>query len=567
MERVKKICNTCGSELKESAKFCGHCGSEVKAEQTVATQNEVKVEQAATPQKEVENERTDFISKGTTIGKGVQNNNNTIIVILCVIAVIIAAIIVIVFISKIKDRDTNVSVSNNLSVEMDEEGKNSEDLQETENIVEVEDEPHELLVGVPVEYMSLRATPGLGEDVIAQLSAGTYLKWYGESQIVDEKEYYKVKVRESGQEGYVAARFCVNVEFEPSLEELTIVETETTLYTYEMMIQDIQTLCNTYPNCLTDRIIGYSVDNREIHEIILGNPNAQNHIMMQAGIHGREYMTSQLIMKMLEYYAYYYDTAEFDRIAYKDLFDKTALHVVPMTNPDGVTISQLGVQALNDSSLADIVYECYLRDKETLAYEEDSNGDMNWVDYYKDSNYNKATSGNTREITFEEYQTIWKANGRGVDLNNNFDAGWEGIQLKENPAYGSYKGYYPVSEPESAALVELAYQHEYQCFISYHSRGQLIYYDVAGNLPENSQASLNFANLMDNWIKYEPVNTNKGYNVNLGGFGDWVQLVLNKPSITIESGKRPCPLLIDEFPSMWNRHRESWAMLSEQFYE
>lgn len=560
MEQKKIICSGCGNEIKEGAKFCGHCGKKLENE----PQNEPIAESASQNTAVTDSQNT--VEAQSNIGENnkADTKSSIIIALLIVIAIAIAALIAILFVSRLKGKET-VAIPEEESVEAEAESL-EEEVQTQEAVIE-EDEPHELLVSVPVEYMSLRQNPGLGDDVIVQLPAGTYLKWYGESKIVDEKEYYKVKVRDSGQEGYVAARFCVNVEFEPSLEELTLVETDTTLYTYEMMIQDIEALCDKYPNCISDSIIGYSVDGRELHEVILGNPNAEHHIMMQAGIHGREYMTSQLIMRMLEYYAYYYETAEFDRVSYKDLFDKTALHVVPMTNPDGVTISQSGVQELNDSTLADIVYECYLRDKGTLAYEEDTNGDMNWVDYYKDSNYNKATSGNTREITFEEYQTIWKANGRGVDLNNNFDAGWDGIQLKEYPAYGSYKGDYPVSEPESMALVELAYRHDYECFISYHSRGQLIYYDVAGNLPENSQASLNFANLLDNWIKYEPVNTNKGYNVNLGGFGDWVQLVLNKPSVTIESGKRPCPLLIDEFPSMWNRHRESWAMLSRQFYE
>ena len=329
---------------------------------------------------------------------------------------------------------------------------------------------------------------------------------------------------------------------------------------------DIEKLCSTYPDRLSYNIIGTSCDGRNIYEVIFGNPDAENHIMMQAAIHGREYMTAQLAMKLLEYYAYYYETAEFNRISYEELFSQTAIHIVPMTNPDGVTISQLGVNALNNDYYADLVYECYERDKGTLVYEEDANGDMNWAEHYLDKNFKREDCENTREITFEEYQTIWKANAVGVDLNSNFDAGWEDLELKEAPAYGSFKGYQKVSEPESRALVELAYKYDYCCFVSYHSRGQLIYYDVLGNTPENTEASTNFATLLDNWIKYKMVNTNKGYNVNLGGFGDWVQLKLNKPSVTIESGKKPCPLGSEEFPAMWYRHRESWAMLAQQFY-
>jgi len=214
-----------------------------------------------------------------------------------------------------------------------------------------------------------------------------------------------------------------------------------------------------------------------------------------------------------------------------------------------------------------LVYQCYERDKAKLAYEKDSNGDMYWADYYKNPKYNKVAYGDIREITFEEYQTIGKANAAGVDLNNNFDAGWEGMELKPQPSYCSYKGPSAFSEPESRAMAEVAKKNEFECFINYHARGQLIYYDAEGNTPENSKASWKLADLLYKWIKYAPVNVSDGYNVNTGGFGDWVQLELNRPSVAIENGKSPCPLKIDEFTNIWHRHRETWAMLAMQFYE
>lgn len=428
------------------------------------------------------------------------------------------------------------------------------------------EEYENLLVCVPVEKISIRKNPGFGDDIIMSLKPGTYLEWLEEAVYVDGNEFYKVRVRDSGEVGYLASAYCieVKVDYESTEEELNVVDTDTALYTYGMMLDDIATLCAKYSECLTDNIIGYSADKREIHEIILGNPNAPKHIMAQAGIHGREYMNSQLVMKMLEYYAQFYETGSFEGVLYKDIFDEVAFHVVTMSNPDGVTISQLGVEALNNTALADIVYECYERDKQTLVYEKENGTYDNWADYYKQG-YRKKSG--ERVITFEEYQKIWKANARGVDLNNNFDADWENIDLKKQPAFGSYKGESAVSESESKALVELAESHDYECFLSYHSRGQLIYYDVAGNTPENSKASTEFVNLLSSWIKYRPVSTVGARNVNLGGFGDWVQLKLQKPSVTIESGKNPCPMEIEEFPAIWYRHRESWAMLGVQYLD
>jgi len=535
------FCGKCGKELKSGDEFCNYCGARQHEENTV------------------------------TVSKPKEQNRAIIWIVLCVIFALVIVIggVGLVLLHNGMWKETS-STSEVDITDMEEENITEDNITE-ENTEVVEEtaeseEEYSLLVCVPADFMSLRSSPGLGDDVIAELKAGTYLKWYGETVTDNDKNFYKVTVRDSGQEGYVSAQFCVNVEFEPDESELNVVETDTAIYTYDMMVDDIEELCSSYPNRLSYNVIGVSADGRNIYEVILGNPNAENHIMMQAAIHGREYMTAQLVMKLLEYYSYYYEDAEYEGIPYTELFSKTAIHIVPMTNPDGVTISQLGVNALNDSYYADVVYDCYERDKWTLAYEEDSNGDMNWNDYYRQENYDRAAAGHTREITFEEYQTIWKANANGVDLNNNFDADWDNIELKENPAYGSFKGYYPVSEPESQALVNLALEYDYKCFISYHCRGQLIYFDVAGNSPENSEASANFASYLSDWIKYEPVNTQKGYNVNLGGFGDWVQLYLNKPSVTIESGKRPCPLEISEFPALWYRHREVWAMLCKQFY-
>lgn len=423
-----------------------------------------------------------------------------------------------------------------------------------------------ILVTAAADYMSLRFTPGLGDDVIAELPAGQYLIWNGEQTTVNERDFYKVTVEESGEIGYVAANYCIPVDYRYDPDVLTIVDVSDASYTYEDMRKDIPDLCNNYPECLSYEVIGNSVDGRQIYEVTLGNQNAGHHIFMQASIHGREYMNTQLVMKMLEYYAANYYNGSYHGISYQELFNNTAIHVVPMSNPDGVTISQLGVEAMNNGDISQIVYDSYLRDREFLVWEEDTNGDMNWADYYKQTDFDRNTKGATEMISFEDYQTMWKANAHGVDLNNNFDADWINIDLKQFPSYGSYKGEYAVSEPEAQALVSEALRRSYDYFISYHSKGQLVYYDVNGNDGDTANRSDDFASLINSQLKYEPVNTQRGYNVNLGGFSDWIQLSLHGTSVTIESGKHPCPLSSEEFPAIWYRHRESWAMLCENLY-
>lgn len=423
-----------------------------------------------------------------------------------------------------------------------------------------------VLVAAPADFMNLRLTPGLGDDEITEVWAGQYLLWNGEAVTENDRTFYKVTLEETGQEGYLNADYCVPVDYRDDPALLSVVDVTDALYTYDMMRDDIETLCDTYGECLSCEVLGSSVDGREIYEVWLGSHDAEHHIFVQAAIHGREYMTAQLVMRMLEYYAANYDSGSYHGKSYRDLLQNTAIHVIPMSNPDGVTISQLGTGAMYHEEIEALVYDCYLRDLEKLVLEEDMNGDWNWSDYYKQEDYDREAEGKTEIISFEEYQTLWKSNANGVDLNANFDAGWADIELKQAPAYGSYKGLYAVSEPETQILVEEAKKRAYDYFISYHSKGQLIYYDVNGNTEETSEKSYALASDLQAILKYEPVNTQKGYNVNLGGFSDWVQLELQGASVTIENGRHPCPLAIEEFDAMWHRNRESWAMLCERLY-
>jgi g-D-glutamyl-meso-diaminopimelate peptidase len=502
--------------------------------------------------------------------------DNVLIKILAVVATVLVAATVISAVFFVRNRFTaDPSEKETALLPEDEEetpeSEAEEQTEEEEASEETSEEEHkkdkfEYLVCVPADYMTLRSTPGLGNDGITQLRAGTYLKWYGEVETVEDADFYYVETLEDGLEGYVAAAYCVDVDFMYDESDLGIVQTTSAMYTYEDMVRDLNTLSSRYPDILQLEVLGTTPDSRDIYAVTFGNPNANYHVMMQSTIHGREYMNTQLVMKLLEYYCYYYEEGSYDKISYKDLFDNTALHIIPMANPDGVAISQKGVAGLNNSYYEEVLYGCYENDRMNMCRELDTNGDPLWVDHYKDENFDLATSQNPQMISFEEYLSNWKANVWGVDLNNNFDAGWEDIDLKAWPSYGSFKGDYPESEIETRLLVDYATRYDYVFYISYHSRGQLIYYDVQGNTGSNSSASTRFADILKDHIKYEPVNTQDAYNVNLGGFGDWIQLGLHKPSVTIESGKSPCPLPIEEFGGIWNRHRESWAMLADQLY-
>ena len=83
---------------------------------------------------------------------------------------------------------------------------------------------------------------------------------------------------------------------------LTIVSTKHQKYTYNEMKKDIVLLTKKYGEYLSYEVGGKSWDNRNLYVLTLGNPNAKKTVIVQASIHGREYVTAQLVMKQVEFY-------------------------------------------------------------------------------------------------------------------------------------------------------------------------------------------------------------------------------------------------------------------------
>ena len=431
--------------------------------------------------------------------------------------------------------------------------------QENEISVDIPKREYELYIAVPIEYMSMRETPGYGEDIVTNIYPETLLKAIGEPTEASGKQFYHVATLDGRFEGYCAADYCIKISYEYNDAELNIVNTENAKYTYQEMETDLHELENTYGEYLSVDIVGKSVEKRNIYRVVLGNPSAPNKIFIQAGIHGREYMSCQQVMKLIEYYAANYNKGYYEDTPYSDLFEKKSLHIIPMSNPDGVSISQLGEEAIVSSERIEMMRAAYERDKNTLIYTEDPSGYKYWYDTYANPTYDRYANGYDEIISYEEYLSLWKANANGVDINRNFGAGWENIQQKEEPGCEFFKGNYADSEPETVILENLIKENNYNYILNYHSRGQIIYYDVAGNSVQMSSESEKLAQTVSELDRYQLVNCQDSASVVLGGLGDWAMLTQNIPSITIEMGKGPCPLGSEEFSSIWHRGREVWA--------
>ena len=189
-----------------------------------------------------------------------------------------------------------------------------------------------------VSGLNLRAEPSMDAKVIRQAEKGEQF-----TIIETEGGEWTMVKDEEGATYYAASRYLSKYDplagenFTWKLSELTVVDVEKQLYTYEGMEEDLKALAKAYPEHMELSSLGTTKDGREIYLARFGSADAGNSIIIQAAIHAREYMTALLTMKQLEYYLYYYDTGYYNGIPYSDIFDTTAVYLIPMLNPDGVT--------------------------------------------------------------------------------------------------------------------------------------------------------------------------------------------------------------------------------------
>lgn len=312
-----------------------------------------------------------------------------------------------------------------------------------------------------------------------------------------------------------------------------IIDLSTALYSYQKMENDLQLLAGYYPQYMTLDTAGVTTaDGRNLYVIYFGNQNASRQIFICAATHAREYMTAQLVMKQLEYYCAHYEDGSYNGTAYRDIFENTCFVIVPMVNPDGVSISQFGEEGLNREDL---------RQNLRAIYESDKNG------------------GYTDEA-YDTYLTRWKANGMGVDLNRNYSPGWESVTDRTAPSSGLYKGTQPGSEAESQALMNIVDGLSNPLLaISYHSYGSLVYWQYGQAEPLWSKNQQLAAHVEALTTYYQA-----GYS-NEAGFSNWCVNVKGIPSVTIETGLVPTPLPLDQFELLWSQNKEMWAMLGTTY--
>lgn len=292
-------------------------------------------------------------------------------------------------------------------------------------------------------------------------------------------------------------------------------------YSYEDMARDLETLSKKYPGYMRFTSIGNTTDGREIYEAIIGNSSSDTQILITGSIHGREYITTLLVMKQLEYILYYAETGAFDGRRISDWLNDVCIRFIPMINPDGVSISQFGVAGIGSETLRNTLYLAYVND---------------------------YSSGRTA-LDYASYLTKWKANANGVNLNDNFSVQNPKIGLSVSlPSSGDYYGV-PGSEAETQALQNLVDTQHFKAVINYHAMGSVIYWNYNGNpLTEHSRDLSNNIHALTGYTLFSTGDEGGSFKGYLGSLKNPVT------NITIEVGRTEAPVNIQEFTTIWTEN-------------
>ena len=279
---------------------------------------------------------------------------------------------------------------------------------------------------------------------------------------------------------------------------------------YETLRNMIYRIKRTYP-FVCCHICGRSLAGRAIFALSLGKTEGAS--LFVAGVHGQEWLTSLILLRFFENLCRC--AAGGGSLCGVKVCDMTnGVTVIPSLNPDSSQIALCGAKGA-------------CRFAKTV--EEISGGN------YSD----------------------WNANARGVDINHNFDAGWELLREAEinagitGPAPRRYGGAYPESEPETVAITNYVRRCKPCHAVALHSQGEEIYWKYGDKTPERS---LLMAKLFAASSGYE-LKENEGLAAH-GGFKDWFIDKIRRPAFTFELGKGKNPLPLEDFDPIYQKIEE-----------
>ncbi|HWO77630.1 MAG TPA: M14 family metallopeptidase [Bacillus sp. (in: firmicutes)] len=265
--------------------------------------------------------------------------------------------------------------------------------------------------------------------------------------------------------------------------------------------EDLSALVEIYPFIKIEQI-GESVLGKPLTELRIGRGERMIHF--NASFHANEWITTPVLMTFINDYVLALTNGEAIRgVQTLPLYNFNTLSAVPMVNPDGVDLVINGPpQTVREEVI------------------EMNNGSLNF--------------------------NGWKANIRGVDLNNQYPANWEIEQARKPKVPGprDYPGRAPLTEPEAIAMAELTQRRQFAQVYALHTQGEEFYWGYLGYEPP---FSAQLAEEFERVSGYESVR----YVDSHAGYRDWFIYIYRRPGFTFELGSGVNPLPIAQFDEMY----------------
>ncbi|PMC39621.1 peptidase M14 [Bacillus sp. UMB0899] len=277
-------------------------------------------------------------------------------------------------------------------------------------------------------------------------------------------------------------------------------------YDSDVLYEDLEKLVNIYP-FIKKNVIGYSVLGKPIIEIVIGSGPKKIH--MNGSFHANEWITTSIMMHWVHEYLELLCKEPLTKNML-DLYKATTLSFVPMVNPDGVDLVLNGLPDHPD-------YEPALLQMNDLS------------------------------IDFSQ----WKANIRGIDLNNQYPANWE-IEKKRKipkaPAPRDYPGDAPLTEPEAVALSTLVENSGFDRVLAFHTQGEEIYWGYLRKEPDEAEHIVKEFEKLSGYKAVRDIDSH-------AGFRDWYVNKWRKPGFTIELGNGVNPLPFEQFDEIYKKSK------------
>ena len=152
---------------------------------------------------------------------------------------------------------------------------------------------------------------------------------------------------------------------------------------------------------------------------------------------------------------------------------------------------------------------------------------------------------------------LWQANARGVDLNHNYDAGWEALHRMEReagitgPGPTRFGGPCPESEIETQLVTALCRRVPFRRALAFHSQGEEIYWNFGPCTPACAYPLGRVFAMSSGYLLSAPEGLAVG-----GGFKDWFLSCFGRPAYTVEIGRGKNPLPLSDLSAVYSRLEE-----------